>query len=69
VHVPSEYDYRFQSEHRDVIIKILQCRYQEIINKNVPIFDVKEANLKGVTTTEKDKKRGVDIPSTIIQKP
>lgn len=40
--------------------EIVQCRYQEIINKNVPIYDVKEANLRGVTTTEKDKKRGVD---------
>jgi len=30
------------------------------MSKNLPIYHINEANLKGFTTTEKDKKRGVD---------
>lgn len=45
---------------RDIIIKILQERFAALVSKNVKIYDIDEANLKGFTTTEKDKKRGVD---------
>ena len=30
------------------------------MKKNLPIYDIPEKNLKGFTTTEKDKKRGVE---------
>lgn len=30
------------------------------MKKNLPIFDIPEKNLKGFTTTEKDKKRDVE---------
>mmetsp|Transcript_18128 Transcript_18128/g.30969 ORF Transcript_18128/g.30969 Transcript_18128/m.30969 type:complete len:167 (-) Transcript_18128:1041-1541(-) len=60
IHFEDEYDYRFQSDKRSSIIMLLQVKYHEITKKNLPIFDIPEQNLKGFTTTEKDKKRGVD---------
>ena len=45
---------------REEIIQILQCAYYKSQKKNFPIFEVPEPNLKGFTTTEKDKKRATD---------
>ena len=45
---------------REEIIKILQCAIYKKANKQIPIFDIQEQNLKGFTTTEKDKKRATD---------
>ena len=60
LHIGSEYDYRFVYKKRDIVVEILRARYAEKMNKNLPIFDIPEKNLKGFTTTEKDKMRGVD---------
>lgn len=60
MHVASEYDYRFVSKKRDLVVSLLRARYAEKMNKNLPIYDIPEKNLKGFTTTEKDKMRGVE---------
>lgn len=60
IHVPSEYDYRFNTEKREEIIKVLQCAIYKKISTQVPIFDIQEPNLKGFTTTEKDTKRATN---------
>jgi hypothetical protein len=45
---------------RTTIISILQLKYNDLHKKNLHIFDIQEKDLKGFTTTEKDRKRGVD---------
>lgn len=60
IHLNTEYDYRFVSDRRDQIVKILQCRYIQMKNKNLPIFSINEQNLRAFTTTEKDMKRGLN---------
>jgi hypothetical protein len=60
IHIPTEYDYRLISDKRDIVMQILQKSFADILSKNLKIFHVPENNLKGFTTTEKDKKRGVD---------
>lgn len=58
VHVPSEYDYRFLSNRRDQIMKILKTLYFLQHGKNCPVFGVPAKDLKEYTTTEKDMKKG-----------
>lgn len=58
LHVLSEYDYRFISERRDEIMEVIKYRYAEKQKANLPIFGIKSQNLRGVTTTEKDMKKG-----------
>ena len=60
VHVNDEYDYRFLTDKRDEIIAILKLVYFGATQKNLPIFDIPEGHLRGFTSTEKDRKRGVD---------
>jgi hypothetical protein len=60
LHLPETYDYRFISDKREIIIKVLQQSYADIAKKNLAIYDIPEKNLKGFTTTEKDKKRNVE---------
>ena len=60
LHLPDTYDYRFISDKREIIIKVLQQSYADIAKKNLAIYDIPEKNLKGFTTTEKDKKRNVE---------
>ena len=55
--VKTEYDYRYQSDQRDKIIKFLQCLYAMNTGRNLPIYDIPEASLKNYTTTERDTKR------------
>ena len=41
---------------RALIIDILKCLYGLTTKKNLPIYDIPEPNLRGYTTTEKNKK-------------
>ena len=50
----------FNFIRRELVMNLLKKRYAEHVKKNLPIFDISEKNLKGFTTTEKDKKRGVE---------
>jgi hypothetical protein len=38
----------------------LRTEYASLSKKNLPIYKIEEKNLKGVTTTEKDMKRGIE---------
>ena len=58
--MPSEYDYRFNSEKRDKICTLLKCLWAMKKKDNLPIFDIQENHLKNFTTTERDVKRGID---------
>jgi Unconventional myosin tail, actin- and lipid-binding len=60
LHVNKEYDYRFMSERREEIIHILKQHFAERNGINLPIFGIDKVNLSDFTTTEKDKKRGMN---------
>lgn len=50
----------FVFDRRDKIIKILKCLYGMHTKKNLPIYDIQENNLRGYTTTEKNKKQNIE---------
>ena len=55
IHLPTEYDYRYQSEtsqKRDEIIGAIKKTYAKLFNKNLPIYGAKQQDLKMYTTTE-----------------
>lgn len=59
LHVPKEYDYRYQVETRKEFLDILQLRFANLDSENtLKIFSVSE-NLKTYTTTLNDKKYGL----------
>ena len=39
-------------------MEVIKYRYAEKQKANLPIFGIKSQNLRGVTTTEKDMKKG-----------
>lgn len=59
VHVPSSYDYRFISDVREEIIKIIKSAFFAFHKKNLPIFHVTSKDLRDYTTTEKDMKKSI----------
>lgn len=58
LHVNKEYDYRFASERREEIIRVLKEHFAARNGINLPIFGVEKSTLQEFTTTEKDVKRG-----------
>ncbi len=58
VHVPTEYDYRFSSDSKEEVVKVLQVLYFIRMGENLPIFSIKKVKLDEFTTTEKDRNRG-----------
>ncbi|CAI2363739.1 unnamed protein product [Moneuplotes crassus] len=58
IHVPEQYDYRYQSEHREEIIQSLKMAYISLMKTNLPIYGIDAKDLKNFTTTEKDKIKG-----------
>lgn len=59
LHVPNEYDYRYNTETRKEFVDILQLRFANLDSENtLKIYSVPE-NLKMYTTTLKDKKYGL----------
>lgn len=59
IHVPTEYDYRFQSPNdRDIILETLIEAYYKANLKKMPMFFKEEFTLVSVCTTENDSKKG-----------
>lgn len=58
IHVPEQYDYRYQSEKREEIIQSLKMAYISLMKTNLPIYGIDSKDLKSITTTEKDKIKG-----------
>ena len=58
IHVPEQYDYRYQSENRDEIIQSLKMAFISLMKSNLPIYGIDTKDLKNFTTTEKDKIKG-----------
>ena len=56
LHLPDTYDYRFISDKREIIIKVLQQSYADIAKKNLAIYDIPEKNLKGFTKPKKTRR-------------
>lgn len=56
IHVPSTYDYRFESARRDIIIDLLKRLYLIEFKTNCPIYHIEAKDLRGFTTTESDMK-------------
>jgi serum/glucocorticoid-regulated kinase 2 len=58
IHVPEQYDYRYQSEHRDEIINSIKMSYISLMKTNLPVYGINAKDLKNVTTTERDRIKG-----------
>lgn len=58
IHVPEQYDYRYQTDKRDEIIQSLKMAYISMMKENLPIYGIDAKDLKHYTTTEKDKYKG-----------
>ena len=56
--MPSEYDYRFNTEQKDEIIAVLKVLYLLKKQENLPVFGIFKMKLDEFTTTEKDMLRG-----------
>ncbi|CAD8178540.1 unnamed protein product [Paramecium octaurelia] len=60
IHVPSEYDYRFQSsDYRKQILETLCQCYQTYNQRKLPFFFKDDFTLVSVCTTENDVKKGI----------
>lgn len=59
MHVPLEYDYRFETKKREQIIDLLKRLWFNIHGENMPLFGIPKPHkdLRDFTTTEKDMKR------------
>lgn len=64
LHIPNDYDFRFELENKDEFIKILQLRFANLNPvETLKIFVVSE-NLEKYVTSIKDKKYGIsNLPS------
>lgn len=59
VHVPKEYDYRYQADTRKEFVDILQLRFANLDSENTLRLYLVPDSLKLYTTTLKDKKYGL----------
>ncbi len=59
IHVPSEYDYRYCSEHMEEIIQILKEIHLKYHNKILPLYGVPEPTLQNYVTTKADRKKNI----------
>lgn len=59
IHVPTTYDYRFSSPHRDAIVDLLKRLVLIESKKNCPVFHITFKDLKDFTTTEDDMKKRI----------
>lgn len=65
IHVPEQYDYRYQSDKRDEIIQSIKMAYISLMKTDLPIYGLDVKDLKSYTTTERDKiKNKSRIPGT-----
>ena len=55
IHVPEQYDYRYQTERREDIIQSLKTAYVSLMKENLPIYGIDAKDLKSYTTTERDR--------------
>jgi serum/glucocorticoid-regulated kinase 2 len=51
VHIPEEYDYRYESEHRDVIVDIIAHEFTKKTRRRLAIIAIKTEKLHEVTLT------------------
>jgi serum/glucocorticoid-regulated kinase 2 len=51
VHIPEEYDYRYESEHRDVIVDIIAHEFSKRTRRRLAIIAIKTEKLHEVTLT------------------
>ena len=58
VHVPSEYDYRLESEMRDDVMNIIKLVHHATQGTNIPIYHCEKNELKEFTTSKYDKMSG-----------
>lgn len=58
IHVPEQYDYRYQSDKRDEAIQSIKMAYISLMKADLPVYGINAKDLKHVTTTEKDRIKG-----------
>lgn len=59
LHIPTDYDYRFEVESRDEFIKILQLRFANLNPVDTLKIYIVEDNIESYVTSIKDKKYGI----------
>lgn len=64
LHVPEEYDYRYKTDQKDMIAKIIKQLFKQIEGKEMTVNRVEQDSLSYVTMTKSMKKSGSkrDIP-------
>lgn len=81
IHVKMEYDYRLRSEQyllvflskifvyrRDKIMNVIKMAYTSKLKQNLPIYAIKNKELREFTTTEKDRDKGISrIPLSLAR--
>eukprot|EP00475_Leptophrys_vorax_P019702 TRINITY_DN26_c0_g4_i1.p1 TRINITY_DN26_c0_g4~~TRINITY_DN26_c0_g4_i1.p1 ORF type:complete len:533 (-),score=161.59 TRINITY_DN26_c0_g4_i1:43-1641(-) len=51
IHVPDEYDYRYQSDQKNAIVDIIKTEFSKVTKRKLAVIGVKEASLVDVTVT------------------
>eukprot|EP00475_Leptophrys_vorax_P006543 TRINITY_DN1405_c0_g1_i1.p1 TRINITY_DN1405_c0_g1~~TRINITY_DN1405_c0_g1_i1.p1 ORF type:complete len:544 (+),score=155.01 TRINITY_DN1405_c0_g1_i1:39-1670(+) len=51
IHVPDEYDYRYQSEQKEIILDILSHEFKTLTRRKLAVIGIKDASLDDVTVT------------------
>jgi len=58
IHVPEQYDYRYQSDKREEAIQSIKMAYISLMKADLPVYGINAKDLKHYTTTEKDRIKG-----------
>lgn len=61
VHVKKDYDYCFDSPHRQELFNALKQVYFSEHNKNLSVYGVPDASLKDYFTSKKDVENGLEV--------
>ena len=53
IHIKKQYDYHFETEHREEMIGALKWVFWQTHAKNIPVYGVNEAKIDSLATTKK----------------
>lgn len=59
IHVKKEHDYRLKSDSRDKILNVIKMAYTSKNKANLPVYGIKNKELREFATTEKDLEKGI----------
>jgi len=59
IHVKKDYDYRLKSDNREKVFNVIKIAYTSKSKANLPIYGIKNKDLREFATTEKDLEKGI----------